>query len=219
MRQLGLVLLALCFALLTSGALVAQTANAGDGSSDPVQGQDSEVTATSQTLRGWIAKGKQPASGLVVNVPSGKARVGLIAPEATFVGESEQDTRNRQVAGIASFHTTALGTHVADAAPSNSKAPPVTLVCTPTDKADRVRIDLPQGFDLGVLELVTTSKQRIPLLVEAQAFYLDVATLIELRKLGLERLEMRFYEPQTMKSFLLVFRLPSPTCSTGLLEL
>jgi hypothetical protein len=163
----------------------------------------------SRVFGGVIGKGKQPSSGLVVNVPSGQARVGLLAPEVTFAGESLASVRSRLVGGMATFTQTAMGTHVANASylSKSSSYLPVSLLCTDqnTSRDSQVRIDLPKGFDLGLFVLVTSDHVRIPFLLDTQAFYLDIPMLIQLRSLGLERLEMTFYCRLTMKSYKLSF--------------
>jgi len=144
-----------------------------------------------------IVKGTKPASGLVVNVPSGGRRIGLTQPEATFLNESAQQTFNRVLFGMPTIQSTSLGNIVSNPTP----AMPVSMVLSAKDKAQTVRVDIPGEYSLGVFTLVTRSNQRIPLLTSSTAFFLDVEAILAFGKLGMAKLEMRFYSPKTLKFF------------------
>ena len=147
-----------------------------------------------------IAKGKQPASGLVVNVPSGFGRPGLLAPEATFIEETLQATQKRVVSGVPCFSNSAMGNHVGNAA-QNPNTTPLRLICTTKDDKTAVRMDLPSGYDLVLIDLIDGDQQRQQVVAQARAFYLDVAGMISLSRYGLVRVEMRFFSSSNATIF------------------
>ncbi|PIE24325.1 MAG: hypothetical protein CSA62_03320 [Planctomycetota bacterium] len=168
---------------------------------------DGNVFSARINSRGiFVAKGKQPASGLVVNVPSGFARTMLLRPELSFIGESPKQTKARVLRGTPKLSLSAMGNHVANAAKDPVKSP-LHLAATVKDDQSRVRIDLPRGYDLVLVELLDRDGVGQRILTQTAAFYLNVAEFIRLRSIGLVRVDLRFFsgsKPQILKAAVLL---------------
>lgn len=121
-----------------------------------------------------LSKGQQPLPGLGLNGPNFIHPVA--PPTVDFLGELPAQTSARVMVGRPSVQRTALGSRVENPQPDQ----PASLVLERKDRADRVRLNLPDCFRNGMMLLAVDDVPICLLPIRATSCWIDMPTLLDL---------------------------------------